>query len=190
MLYNLRNFRQSNIKNIKMQNFIIKITQENTNILSEEQIGCFILPDTVSPEFAQSFIEQAHKKNKLVLVCGGNALQFYKRFCPDGLILNTVKQENPRKYVEDIKSQAPKALIGAVSRNRRHEAMLVSEAEPDFVIFQVWKEGFANSKELFEWYNDFFLIQNAAWPQEKVEISALKADFVILDDAEYFLLAK
>ena len=119
-----------------MQNFIIRITQENTNLLDDEKIGCFILPDSVSAEFAEKFINEAKQKEKLVLACGDNALRFYKQFNPDGLVLNTVKEGNPRKYIEDIRSQAKKAVIGAVSRNRRHEAMLVSEAEPDFIIFQ------------------------------------------------------
>lgn len=173
-----------------MQNFIIRITQENTNLLNNEKIGCFILPDTVSAEFAEKFINLAHQKEKLVLVCGNNALQFYKQFNPDGLILNTIEQDNPRKYIEDIRSQAKKAVIGAISRNRRHESMLVSEAEPDFIIFQVWKDGLQNNLELLDWYNEFFLIQNAAWPQEDIDTNTIKSDFVILDDTKYFSLAK
>ena len=168
-----------------MQNFIIRITQENTNLLNDEKIGCFILPDTVSAEFAEKFITLAHQKEKLVLVCGDNALQLYKQFNPDGLILNTVKEGNPRKYIEDIRSQAKKAIIGAISRNRRHEAMLVSEAEPDFIIFQFWKDGLQNNLELLDWYNEFFLIQNAAWPQEKMDLNDINSDFVILDDVKY-----
>ena len=119
---------------------------------------------------------------------GDNALTFYQKFNPDGLILNTIQEENPRKYIEDIRAQAKKAVIGAISRNRRHEAMLVSEAEPDFIIFQVWKDGLQNNLELLDWYNEFFLIQNAAWPKEDVDISQIKSDFVILDDLKYLKL--
>ena len=35
--------------------------------------------------------------------------------------------------------------------------MIVSEAEPDFVVFKVWKDGFESVRELTDWYNDFFL---------------------------------
>ena len=173
-----------------MQNFIIRITQENTKLLNDDKIGCFILPDTVSSEFAECFISEAKQKEKLVLAHGDNALQFYQQFNPDGLILNTVKEENPRKFIENIRAQAKKAIIGVISRNRRHEAMLVSEAEPDFIIFQIWKEGLENNVELIDWYNEFFLIQNAAWPKEEVDYKTVKSDFVILDDTEYFSLAK
>jgi len=186
----LSSFYQPNIKNIKMQNFIIRITQENTSLLNNEKIGCFILPDTVSADFAEKFIALARQKEKLVLVYGDNALQFYKQFNPDGLILNTVKQENPRKFIENIRAQIKKAVIGAISRNRRHEAMLTSEAEPDFIIFQIWKDGLQNNLELIDWYNEFFLIQNAAWPQDDADISNLKSDFIILDDVTFFSLAK
>ena len=168
-----------------MQNFIIRITQENTNLLSDEKIGCFIISDTAEPQFAERFIKEAGQKGKLVLADGDNALQFYQKFNPDGLILNTTREENPRKFIENIRGQAKKAIIGAISRNRRHEAMLVSEAEPDFIIFQLWAEGLENNLELIDWYNEFFLIQNAVWPKENVNISAVKSDFVILEDREY-----
>lgn len=168
-----------------MQNFIIKITQENTGLLNDGKIGCFILSDTVDSEFAERFICEAKQKNKLVLVYGDNALQLYQKFNPDGLILNTVKENNPRKLIEDVRAQARKAIIGAISRNRRHEAMLVSEAEPDFIIFQIWKDGLEKNIELIDWYNEFFLIQNAAWPQDEIEVKEIKSDFVILDDEKY-----
>lgn len=168
-----------------MQNFIIRITQENTNLLNDEKIGCFILPDTVSAEFAEQFINEARQKEKLVLTCGDNALPFYRKFNPDGLILNTIQEENPRKYIEDIRAQAKKAVIGVISRNRRHEAMLASEAEPDFIIFQIWKDGLQKNLELIDWYNEFFLIQNAAWPQEDIDTNTIKSDFIILDDSKY-----
>lgn len=168
-----------------MQNFIIRITQENTKLLNDDKIGCFILPDTVSSEFAERFINEAKQKGKLVLACGDNAVQFCQKFNPDGLILNTVKEDNPRKYIENIRARAKKAIIGAISRNRRHEAMLVSEAEPDFIIFQIWKDGVENNIELIDWYNEFFLIQNAAYPQDEVDIKNINSDFVILDDVRY-----
>ena len=53
-------------------------------------------------------------------------------------------------------------------------------AEPDFVVFKVWKEGFESVRELTDWYNDFFLIQSAAWIMEDgVPTEELRTDFVI-----------
>lgn len=168
-----------------MQNFIVKITQENTKLLQKPEIGCFILSDKCSPQFAENFVSEAHRQNKLVLCEGENAVAFYQKFNTDGLILNTVKENNPQKLVKAIQKQAPKAILGVVSRNRRHEAMLVSECEPDFVIFKFWKDGFAANKELLDWYAELFLIQNAAQIEEDIDFGVLNADFIILTDTQY-----
>jgi len=168
-----------------MQNFIVRITQENFKLLEQAEIGCFILPDTASPEFASEFIKKAHAADKLVLAEGENALDFYLQYNPDGLILNTVKAEKPQKLIKEVQKKAQKAVLGVVTRNRRHEAMLVSECEPDFVIFKFWKDGFESNKELLDWYGELFLIQNAAQIEDDCDFSALSADFIILDDVKY-----
>ena len=168
-----------------MQNFIIRITQENTKLLKNPDIGCFILPTSCSAEFATNFVEEAQKAGKLVLCEGENVVDFYKKFNTDGLILNTVKENNPKKLIKQVQSLAPKAILGIVTRNRRHEAMLVSECEPDFVIFKFWKDGFENNAELLNWYAELFLIQNAAQIEEDIDYSSLNADFIIIDDSQF-----
>lgn len=174
-----------------MQNFIVRITQENTNLINRTELGCFILPDTASPQFARDFIDAAQKAGKLVLAEGKDAVEFYQKFGTDGLILDTSKEEKPAKAIKNVQKQAPKAVLGVISRNRRHEAMLVSECEPDFVIFRFWNDGLEKSKELLDWYAELFLIQNAVQIEEDFDFSALNADFVILDDVKYtILLAK
>ena len=174
-----------------MQNFIVRITQENFKLSERAEIGCFILPDTTSPEFAAEFIKRAQAAGKLVLAEGEKALDFYLQYNPDGLILNTAKEANPAKAIKEVRKKVKKAVLGVVTRNRRHEAMIVSECEPDFVIFKFWKDGFESNKELLEWYGELFLIQNAAQIEEDCDFSALNADFIILDDVKYtILLAK
>ena len=130
-----------------MQNFIVRITQENANLLNRAELGCFILPDTAAPDFAADFVAQAHAANKLVLTEGTDALGFYRRFATDGLIVDSSKETNPAKFLKSVQKQAPHAIIGVITRNRRHEAMIVSECEPDFVIFKFWKDGFESNKE-------------------------------------------
>jgi hypothetical protein len=165
-----------------MQNSIIKITQKNFSFIKRTEIGCFILPDTADTAFADEFIKQAHAENKLVLTEGNNALDFYLTHHTDGLIIDTSKDDKPQKSVKEIQKKAPKAILGVICRNRRHEAMLVSECEPNFVIFKVWAEGFDANKELLAWYNELFLIQNAAQIEEPCDYASLPTDFVILDD--------
>ena len=165
-----------------MQNFIIRITQKNFSLLDRAEIGCFILPDTTDSVFADEFITQAHAKNKLVLAVGDNSLDFYLAHHTDGLIIDTSKEDKPQNLLKEVQKKAPKAILGAICRNRRHEAMLVSECEPDFLIFKVWAEGFDANKELLAWYNELFLIQSAAQIEEDCDYTALPTDFVILDD--------
>ena len=174
-----------------MQNFIVRITQENVNLLSRPEISCFILAETCTPEFAKRFIAEAEKLDKPVLIEGENALAFYKDLGADGIILDTSKAQNPAVLIKETQKQAPHAVLGVICRNRRHEAMLVSECEPDFVIFKFWQDGFLHNKELLDWYADLFLIQNAAQIEEDCDFSTLNADFIILDDVKYtILLAK
>jgi len=173
-----------------MQNFIIRITQENNNLLKNAEIGCYILPDTTSPAFAEEFIKKAHAADKLVLCEGDNAADFYLQYNPDGLILNTVQEANPSKKIKEVRQKVKKAVLGVITRNRRHEAMLVSECEPDFVIFRFWKDGLDKTKELLDWYAELFLIQNAAQIEEDFDFSSLHADFIILDDVKYLRALK
>lgn len=167
-----------------MQNLIVRITQENFSQLENSKIGCFILPDSTNTAFAEAFIEKAHANNKLVLAQGANSLEFYLTHHTDGLIIDTAKEEKPQKTVKAVQKKAPKAILGVICRNRRHEAMLVSECEPDFVIFKIWADGIENNKEFLAWYNELFLIQSAAQIEEPCNYADLTTDFVILNDAD------
>ena len=84
------------------------------------------------------------------------------------------------------------AVIGAITRNRRHEAMVISEFEPDFLIFQGWNDGIDQVRELVAWYNELFLIQSAVLcREENVGFQSFDCDIVILSDANIrFLLLK
>lgn len=168
-----------------MQNLIIKITQENENLLTASELKCFILEDSLSPDFIKKFCTLARTAGKLVLFSGERAPELYRQKMGDGLIVDTTKEENPKKKIKEIQASCPKALLGVICRNRRHEAMLVSECEPDFIIFRFWKDGFAANAELLNWYNDLFLIQSAVQPEEKIDFTGLPADFVILSDTDY-----
>jgi len=169
-----------------MQNFIIRITQENTDLLKVSSLSCFILPSGFPVEFLKNFTKFAQKENKLVLFSGEDALSSYEKYQGDGFILDvSAKEFKPKELIQIIRSHSC-AFIGVVCRNRRHEAMLVSECEPAFVIFRVWKDGFAENKKLLDWYNELFLIQSAAQIEDNdISLSDLKTDFLILSDLQY-----
>lgn len=98
------------------------------------------------------------------------------------LLLDLNKSEHVAcDYLEQTKDLKGK-IVGVVTRNRRHEAMLVSECEPGFVIFRAWQDGIEKIKELTSWYNEMFLIQSALLPMEDIDYASFETDFVILDD--------
>lgn len=165
-----------------MQNFIIRITQENDALIANQSIGCFILEETLTPAFAAAFVLKAHQAEKLVLCAGDKAAENYRQYQADGFVVDTVKEVAPQKILKPYREKFPKAIIGAVCRNRRHEAMLVSECEPDFVIFKFWQDGLETNRELLAWYNELFLIQSAAQIEEKIDWRSLSADFLIVSD--------
>ncbi len=168
-----------------MQKLIIRITQENTKLIADSNLQCFILPDSLPQNFIADFCAKAKTAEKLVLLSGEKAADLYLQKLGDGLIIDTSKDENPAKHIKEIKAKCKKSLLGVICRNRRHEAMLVSECEPDFIIFRFWKDGFAANAELLKWYSEFFLIQSAVMPEDEVDTSNLSADFLILSDDAY-----
>lgn len=168
-----------------MQNLIINITQENFNLISNAQINCYILNSNLNSAFIAEFVNKAHSEKKLVLISGENNLETYINNSADGLIIDTSKDENPKKRIKELQAKAKKAFIGVISRNRRHEAMLISECEPDFLIFKFWENGFAENLELLHWYNELFLIQSAAQIEEDFDYSSIDSDFIIMDDQKY-----
>ena len=76
--------------------------------------------------------------------------------------------------------------MGTVIVPRRHEAMLVSETEPEFVAFKFPQESAAPAAEVVKWYNDLFLIQSAVDLTDGLQdIAAFDPDFVIINSRDY-----
>ena len=162
-----------------MQKIILKITNENALILTDTRFECFILGENLSSGFKKQFAEIALKKNKITIA---ESISDCLAYGFDGVLLDFSKSEHIgadyKKYAKDLKGK----IIGAITRNRRHEAMLTSECEPDFVVFKAWQDGAEKVKELTSWYNEMFLIQSALLPQEDVDYKSFETDFVILED--------
>ncbi|MBQ7304204.1 MAG: hypothetical protein IJW75_04735 [Alphaproteobacteria bacterium] len=165
-----------------MQKFIINITQPNKNLLENEELECFFLNSGLEKEFIASFVKNAKLKNKLVLSDDAATTLEYNL---DGVIIDLSKSENIKKDYENLTKGLKKKFVGAICRNRRHEAMLVGECEPDFVIFRAWVDGQEKVQELTSWFSEMFLLQSALLPVEDVDFTSFETDFVILDDVKY-----
>lgn len=176
-----------------MQKFIVKITSENISLIDDSRVECFLLDSAADTAFNRRFAEAARKAGKLLLSCGDKAPELCRELGLDGVVVDLSKNEKPKAEFQFLRNFLGKdAVIGAITRNRRHEAMIISEAEPDFLIFQAWKDGQPQVAELVKWYNELFLIQSAVLLRDEgVSFADFECDIVIISDKDYnFFVAK
>ncbi len=183
MLYNnifsLFDKKQSEI----MQKFIIRINEEDFSLPEQSAAECYILTDSLDAGFITEFAKKAKTQQFITLA---ETSETCLKFGLDGVLLDLAKSENVAadftKQTDGLKGK----FVGVICRNRRHEAMLASECEPDFVAFRAWCDGAEKIRALTDWYNEFFLIQSAIIPQDdSLDFTSFRTDFVILDDRKY-----
>ena len=165
-----------------MQKFILHITEPNFELLNQDDLECFILKSDLPDSFKTEFAKKAKEKQKLVL---GFDAKTVMDFNLDGVLVDLSKSEDIATDYKLLTQGLKRKFIGAICRNRRHEAMLVGECEPDFVVFRAWVDGREKVQELTSWFNEMFLLQSALLPLEDVDFSLFATDFVILDDTKY-----
>jgi len=172
-----------------MHKFIVNLTSEDTALIENAKLECFVV-DTAQSK-VKELIEAVRKQDKLVLVSGDNACEVCNKYNADGVLIDLSKSEHCAKDVNFARKQIGDKVLGIISRNRRHEAMLISECEPDFVAFKAWNQGIEQVKELVSWYNEMFLIQSAVVLQEKIENTEdFDCDIIILSAEEYKKVSK
>jgi len=163
-----------------MQKIIYRIDEANETYLNDLGAECYVLNTMLDASFCKDFICKSAKNEKIVLFYGENAVSCCQKYGADGVVVDLGDEKLKEKVGLLRKELGKDKFIGLFTRNRRHESMIVSEVEPDFIIFKIWKDGFAQLKELTDWYADFFLIQSAAWlMDENVDFEQLNTDFVI-----------
>lgn len=166
-----------------MQKFIINITGEDMSLLDDENLECFVVKAAAAPAFRAKFAAAARAKGKLVLT---DDVQVCKNEDFDGVLADFSRSENIAADFKALAAGLKKKFVGLITRNRRHEAMLVSECEPDFVAFRAWREGAEQVQALTSWYAEMFLLQSALLPEDDdLDFTAFATDFVILDDIKY-----
>ncbi len=163
-----------------MQKFIVRVESEEKRFSDKMEGECYALNAALDEEYCREFVEKAAAESRIVLFYGEGAVKTAVHLGADGVILDLGVEGLKEKMAAVRKELGKSGVVGLFTRNRRHESMIVSEAEPDFVVFKVWKDGFESVRELTDWYNDFFLIQSAAWTMEDgVPVEELRTDFVI-----------
>ncbi len=169
-----------------MPKFILYISEADFSSL-ETDAECFLLETSLPPEFLKKFTMSAAQKNKIVLFTGENAGEISARLKADGVVFDLSAAENPVKAFKQCRRSCAKdAVVGVITRSRRHEAMLLSECEPDFLIFKIWKDGEEKTKLLVDWYTRLFLIQSAVFCRDENACwQDCETDIVILPPASY-----
>lgn len=170
-----------------MPKFILKISAaRDADCANDENIGCLILETSLPEEYIRRQIATAAAKDKIVLLSGEGAVDEAVRLNADGIVADLSRSTNIKKDITALKARLGRRFLGVVCRCRRHEAMLVSENEPDFIIFRIWHEGAEKTGDLAAWYEHFFLLQMAVEPMDdEVAFVDFPADMVILSPERY-----
>ena len=166
-----------------MPQFILKITSPEDGFVQDPAVGCYIVDACLPEDFCVRFIEKARSEGRLVLFDGGNAAVLCRKFGADGVLIRVNGDSPYKKQLKPVREALEKGkILGAVCPPTRHAAMIVSEAEPDFVAF-TWRDGDEKLEELVKWYNELFLIQSA------LEISGspppVECDFIIMPAKDF-----
>ena len=170
-----------------MQKFIIILDSENLSLLADSAAECFVIPASADRGFIAAALAEAAKAEKIILLSGEGAAALCRELNADGVMLDVSGAERYKSLIAETRAQMGKQkFLGVISRNRRHEAMIVSEMEPDFVAFSAWSEGQEKIRDLVSWYNQLFLIQSAILVKDQnLDFSGFDCDIVILSAADY-----
>lgn len=168
-----------------MPKFILKINTNDSSLINNDDICCYLVDET-----SNSLVQkQAIASDKLVLSIGGNAVADCLEQQLDGVLLSCLTDDKFSKFIKPIQKQLNKKFIGLGCEPTRHAAMVVSEAEPDFVAFEITPENQAEAIEVLGWYGELFLVQSAFFYFPKMDEKLLSlTDFIILNTAEYKIL--
>lgn len=169
-----------------MPRFILKITAADNILTDNEDICCYLADENSAP----SVLDAAVRSDKLVLACGDNAAEFCVSQNLDGVLTGNAVDEKYAKFIKQLQKQiGSKKFFGAVVNASRHEAMLASETEPEFVAFRADAANIGGLPEILDWYAELFLIQSALVYDKNLPPELwTKTDFLILNSEDYKIL--
>ncbi len=166
-----------------MPQFILNINSPADTVYRDESICCYLLDAALPTDYIQNFSAEG----RLILLGGENAAERCRALGVDGIVADISSDYPIKAQVAKINEKLGKGkILGTVVCSRRHEAMLVSETEPQFVAFRFASEEKDKARELIAWYNDLFLIQCAVDLRGGLQnLEGIDADFVIINSHDY-----
>ena len=170
-----------------MQKFIVILDSAHRSLLADPTLECFLVETSAGRDFIASLLAEAAPLGKMILLSGEGAAELCKELNADGVVLDVSNVERFKALIAETRGVIGNSrALGVMTRNRRHEAMIVSEMEPDFVVFSAWVDGAEKSRDLVAWYNELFLIQSAIMVRdENLDFSGFDCDIVILSASAY-----
>ena len=130
-----------------MPKFILKITAESAeNCIDEKNVECFILSASLPEDCLGRIIRKIEAAGKIALLEGEDAAALAVKLGTDGIVADLSASTAIKKEMATLRRQLGRRFLGVICRSRRHEAMIVSENEPDFVVFRIWSEGAEKTK--------------------------------------------
>ena len=166
-----------------MPQIILKINTVNDKIYASENICCY-LADASLPE---NSLQKIKNSGKLLLLFGDKAAEKLKPLDADGIVVWTDSKKPIKAQIRPLREKiGAKKALGVVIAATRHEAMLASEVEPEFVAFRLDLENKGPEADVIKWYNELFLIQSAIDLSSGLQdIKGLDVDFVIINSSDY-----
>lgn len=168
-----------------MPKFILKINAADEALINNDDICCYLVDENSDPKI----VKLAEASDKLVLSVGENAAAVCLEQNLDGALIVREVDDKYAKFIKPIQKQLAKKFLGLSCEATRHAAMIASEAEPDFVAFQIPSQNQKEAAEVLRWYGELFLVQSALFYSPQLNDELLKlTDFFILNAAEYKIL--
>lgn len=168
-----------------MPKFILKINAADEALINNDDICCYLIDENSDPKI----VKLAEASDKLVLSVGENAAAVCLEQNLDGALIVREVDDKYAKFIKPIQKQLAKKFLGLSCEATRHAAMIASEAEPDFVAFQIPSQNQKEAAEVLRWYGELFLVQSALFYSPQLDDELLKlTDFIILNAAEYKIL--
>ncbi len=171
-----------------MQSFIIKLENQDDELINDEKICCYLIDSSYKKTAITPLADKIHKQDKLILVGGKDADEICREHNLDGVVIEVVEDVPYKKKILELRGKIGNGrFIGIICPLQRHAAMIVSEMEPEFVAFRV--DNRDKAAEIISWYNELFLIQSAVLSgKEECDLREFDTDFLILTPQEYKIL--
>ncbi len=166
-----------------MPKIILKINQASDTVYDDENICCYLVDTAAGEEFVSKF----DARGKLFLLCGSHAPEWCMAHKADGVVTEPDLKQPLKIQINKVRGLiGTKKVLGVIICPRRHEAMLASETEPEFVAFRFSEAESAKAREIIAWYNELFLIQSALDMETILpDAATYDTDFIIINSRDY-----